>query len=71
MTIVFQPARYCLQYSALRYLLVLRSEQTGVHINMSLGANESEVMPGHYDGLEDNHMCIQSLMGQIQHIRVE
>ena len=28
----FQPARYCLEYPVLSYLLVLRSEQTGVFI---------------------------------------
>ena len=47
----FQPARYCLEYPVLSYLLVLRLEQTGVFINISLGANETEVMLGPQDGL--------------------
>ena len=33
---------------------MLRSEQTGVFINISLGANETEVMLGPQDGPEEN-----------------
>ena len=54
----FQPARYCLEYPVLSYLLVLRSEQTGVFINISLGANETEVLLGPQDGLEENQKYV-------------
>ena len=34
--------------------MVLRSEQTGMFINISLGANEIEVMLDPQDGFEEN-----------------
>ena len=59
----FQPARYCLEYPVLSYLLVLRSEQTGVFINISLGANdhETEVTLDPQDGLEENQKYVYTV----------
>ena len=58
---VLQSARQCLEYPVLSYLLVLRSEQTGVFINISLGANETEVTIGPQDGLEENQKYVYTV----------
>ena len=42
----------------LGYFLVLSSKQTGVFINISLGANETEVILGPQDGLEEDQKCV-------------
>ena len=49
-----QPAISCVEYPVLRYLLVLRSEQTGKAINVSLDSNRTEGVLGPQSGLEDN-----------------
>ena len=45
----------------LSYLLVLRPEQTGIVINMSLNHNETEVVLGPQDGLEDNQKYVYTV----------
>ena len=46
----------------LRYLVVLRSEQTGVIFNiLSLDSEENNAVVGNYDGLEDNHIYIYTV----------
>ena len=51
----------CMEYPVLQYLLVLRSEQTGVVINESLDPNETEVVLGPQDGLKDNQKYVYTV----------
>ena len=50
-----------MEYPVLSYLLVLRSDQTGVLANVSLAPNETEVVLGPQDGLEDNQKYVYTV----------
>ena len=52
---------YCVEYPVLSYLLALRSEQTRMVINVSLGSNETEVVLGPQDGLKDNQKYVYNV----------
>ena len=52
--IIIKPARFCLDYPVLRYLLALRIGQTRKTVNLSLDSNETEVILGPEIGLETN-----------------
>ena len=43
-----------MEYPVLSYLLILRSEQTGVVINVPLDSHDTEVVLGPQDELEEN-----------------
>ena len=50
-----------MEYPVLSYLLMLRSEQTGVVINVSLNPNWTEVVLGPQDGLDDNQKYVYTV----------
>ena len=50
-----------MEYPVLSYLLMLRSEQTGVVINVSLNPNWPEVVLGPQDGLDDNQKYVYTV----------
>ena len=50
-----------MEYPVLSYLLVLKSEQTGVLINVSLDSNETEVVLGPQNRLEDNQKYVYTV----------
>ena len=56
--IILQPATSCMEYPVLSYLLALRSVQTGTVIYVFNDSNETEIVLGHQDGLEENQKYV-------------
>ena len=50
-----------MEYPVLSYLLMLRSEQTGIAINVSLNPNWTEVVLGPQNGLDDNQKYVYTV----------
>ena len=56
-----QPATFCNDYPILNYLLSLRSELAEVVVDKYMDANQTGVVLGPQDGLEDNHKYVYTV----------
>ena len=59
--VIFRPAHSCPSFPVNSYLLLLRSISSGMIINLTVDFNETKLVLGPQDGLEDNQKYVYTI----------